>query len=740
METYIKGNYKRSIYTSDNGFVIGLFKIKETNEENLKEFINKTITFTGQFVELNVDDTYFFYGEMVEHQKYGLQFKVNEYERVKPSDKDGIIEFLSSDLFNGIGEKIATQIVETLGENALDKILEEKSNLYLVPKLSSKKIDIIYNTLTKYEESHKTIVYLTELGFNMKDSLNIYNFYKSNTIIQIESNIFKIIDDIEEISFTKIDEISKKLNYKENDINRIKSCILYVMKSLTYKNGDTYLNLNEIYINAINYLKIELNKEEFNTYLDELSIEQKIHIENDKYYLNNIYEAENNVSNKLNTLLNIPLTKYKKLDTYIELLEKENNIKYDEIQLTAIKKALENNLLIITGGPGTGKTTIIKSIVQLYKLLNKLNDEELINEISLLAPTGRASKRLSEATLFPATTIHRFLGWNKELNSFKIDEYNKDKSKLIIIDEVSMIDISLIDNLLKGLNDNIKLILVGDFNQLPSVGPGQVLKDFINSDIIDVVKLKLLYRQNENSYIPVLAKEINDNNLSSDFYETRDDYTFLECTNYSLKNTIISLAETIEKKGYDYKKVQIMAPMYAGVNGIDSLNKELQNVFNKKDPEKREIKYFDVIYRENDKVLQLVNMPDENVFNGDLGTIKYIIYANTSKSGKDEIYIDYDGNIVKYLPKDFNKFKHGFVISIHKSQGSEFELVVLPITSSYGRMLSKKLIYTAVTRAKRKLIIVGDPNVFKTSIKNDNEYERKTTLKEKLIFMNNFKK
>ena len=677
---------------------------------------------------------------MVEHQKYGLQFKVNEYERVKPSDKDGIIEFLSSDLFNGIGEKIATQIVETLGENALDKILEEKSNLYLVPKLSSKKIDIIYNTLTKYEESHKTIVYLTELGFNMKDSLNIYNFYKSNTIIQIESNIFKIIDDIEEISFTKIDEISKKLNYKENDINRIKSCILYVMKSLTYKNGDTYLNLNEIYINAINYLKIELNKEEFNTYLDELSIEQKIHIENDKYYLNNIYEAENKVSNKLNTLLNIPLTKYKKLDTYIELLEKENNIKYDEIQLTAIKKALENNLLIITGGPGTGKTTIIKSIVQLYKLLNKLNDEELINEISLLAPTGRASKRLSEATLFPATTIHRFLGWNKELNSFKIDEYNKDKSKLIIIDEVSMIDISLIDNLLKGLNDNIKLILVGDFNQLPSVGPGQVLKDFINSDIIDVVKLKLLYRQNENSYIPVLAKEINDNNLSSDFYETRDDYTFLECTNYSLKNTIISLAETIEKKGYDYKKVQIMAPMYAGVNGIDSLNKELQNVFNKKDPEKREIKYFDVIYRENDKVLQLVNMPDENVFNGDLGTIKYIIYANTSKSGKDEIYIDYDGNIVKYLPKDFNKFKHGFVISIHKSQGSEFELVVLPITSSYGRMLSKKLIYTAVTRAKRKLIIVGDPNVFKISIKNDNEYERKTTLKEKLIFMNNFKK
>ncbi len=738
MNTYIKGNYKRIIFSGENGYTIGIFKVKETNSEELLEFVNKSITFTGNFFDLNEDDIYFFYGELVEHPKYGKQFKVTEYERVKPSDKDGVIAFLSSDLFNGVGEKMATKIVEVLGENALDKILEEKSNLYLVPKLSKKKIDLIYDTLVKYEESHKTIVYLTELGFNMKDSLNIYNYYKSNTIIQIEHNIFKIIDDIDDISFIKVDEISKKLNFDEMDENRIKACILYMMKTLVYKNGDVYLTFNEIYNIVLNYLKISLEDVEFMTYLSELLDEEKIFIEDEKYYLKDIYDAEDRVAKKIKILLNIPNTNYKNIDNYIEELEKINEIKYDETQIKAIKKSLENNLLVITGGPGTGKTTIIKTIVELYKLLNDLSEDELINEIALLAPTGRASKRLSESTNLPATTIHRFLGWNKELNKFKIDEYNKDNSKLIIIDEVSMIDINLLDSLFKGLTDNIKVILVGDFNQLPSVGPGQVLKDIIESEVVDVIELKLLYRQNENSYIPILAKEINENNLSEDFLNIREDYTFLKCSSYSLKNNIIDLSKIIVDKGFDYKRVQIMAPMYATVNGIDNLNKELQDVFNKKDPEKREIKYLDTIFRENDKVLQLVNMPEENVFNGDLGIIKYIIYANTSKSKKDEIYVDYDGNIVKYLPKDFNKIKHGFVISIHKSQGSEFELVILPIVNSYGRMLYRKLIYTAVTRAKKKLIILGETDAFIKSIENNNEYKRKTTLKEKLISMNNF--
>ena len=364
--------------------------------------------------------------------------------------------------------------------------------------------------------------------------------------------------------------------------------------------------------------------------------------------------------------------------------------------------------------------------------LNDLDFESAINNIALLAPTGRASKRLSESTNLPAYTIHRFLKWNQEKNEFAVNEYNKNEHRLIIIDEVSMLDTLLLDSLFKGLNDNIKVILVGDHNQLPSVGPGQILKDLIESDVIPIVYLDLLYRQDENSYITTLAQEIKNDSLGENFLETRSDYTFLRCNSLSLKQNLINLCEQIISKGYDYKRVQLMAPMYKGENGIDVLNSELQNVFNPAAPTKKEIKYGDVIFRENDKILQLVNMPEENIYNGDIGVIKYILTENT-KSKRTEIYIDFDGNVVRFLPKDLIKIKHGFIISIHKSQGSEFEMVVMPICKSYKRMLYRKLIYTGITRAKRKLILIGEDDAFIYSVKNNSEMSRKTSLKEKLM-------
>lgn len=729
---YIKGNFRRAIFSSDKGYVIGIFKVKETNVEVLKEYTGKTITFTGYFHDLNEDDTYFFYGEELEHPKYGLQFQVSEYERIKPEDKDGIVEFLASDLFKGIGEKLAIKIVEVLGEDTLERILEDPNSLMLVPKLSSKKAKQIYDTLTKYEESHKTIVYLTELGFSMKDALLVYNKYKSNAIGMVEHNVYLLIDDIEEITFLKVDSIAREMHIEEDNESRVKACILYTMKELTYKNGDTYLTLEEIYDMTLRFLKVDLSEDLFREYLNELVVEEKVVNEEERYYLEEVFESEKQILNKIKILLQKRKEKPKKLDELLEALEKNSGISYNDKQKEAIEKALTNNLLIITGGPGTGKTTIIKAIVDLYQRLHNLNTEELTRELALLAPTGRASKRMSEATQFTATTIHRFLKWNKENNRFGIDEYNKDNSKLIIIDEVSMIDLPLFDHLLRGLTDNIKLILVGDYNQLPSVGPGQLLKDFIESEVIDTVHLDLLYRQDENSYITTLAGEIRDDNLSENFRETRSDYTFLECNNYSIRENLKKLSKQIVDKGYDYKRVQVMAPMYAGVNGIDNLNKELQDVFNPPDESKRELKVGDIIFRENDKVLQLVNMPDENIFNGDIGIITRIMFANTSKSGKNEIYVDYDGNLVKYIPKDFNKMKHGFIISIHKSQGSEFEIVVMPVSSSYKRMLYRKLIYTGITRAKRKLILLGESDAFSYSVHHGEEKMRKTDFCSKL--------
>lgn len=738
MEKYITGIYKKSIFQSNKGYVIGLFKVKETNDEEMSIYLNKTVTFTGYFTDLKSDDNYKLYGHLIENPKYGYQYQVEQYERLKPNDIEGIVQFLSSDLFKGIGEKLARKIVDTLGKDCLDNILEDKTCLLLVPKLTNKKMETIYNTLYTYEESHNTIVYLTEIGFTMQESLEIYNCFKKNTVNIVKTNIYKILDKIESISFTKIDQIAQNIDEFIDDNERIKYCIIYIMKTEIYKNGDTYLTFDDIYLKTTKYLNQEIDINLFNSYLKELTNEYKIVTDYEKYYLKDIFSNELEIIKKVQILNKTKVGQNPKIENYIENLEKSLDIKYNDKQKEAIIKSLTHNMTIITGGPGTGKTTIIKAITNLYIDINKLRPDEIQNEIALLAPTGRASKRLTESTNLSSSTIHRFLKWNKETNEFAVNEFDKAYHKLIIIDEVSMIDINLLGSLFKGLTDNIKLILVGDENQLPSVGPGQVLKDLINSETIETIKLELLYRQKDDSYINILAEEIRTNNLNQNFTDTKSDYTFLECKSESIKTNLYNLALTIKNKGYNYKKVQVMAPMYAGITGIDSLNKTLQEVFNPYNKVKKQIEYGDVIYRENDKILQLVNMPDENVYNGDIGVIKEIILPSKSSSGKNEIYVDYDGNIVKYLPKDLNKITHGFIISIHKSQGSEFDIVVLPISISYKRMLYKKLIYTAITRAKRKLIILGDKDAFIYSINNKNEQIRKTTLKENLIkYMNN---
>ena len=728
---YVKGIFRQSIFRSDKGYIIGLLKVSETNIIEMQDFVNKTITFTGYFADLNENERYVMYGEIVNHPKYGFQFSVNESERIKPDDKDAIVEFLSSDLFKGIGEKMAIRIVDTLGEDALNMILNDKTCLYQVPKLSEAKINIIHDTLVKYEESHETIVKLTELGFTMRDALNIYNTYKSNTIRIIENDIYRIITDVDEINFTKVDEIATTLNEDKFNINRIKACIIYIMKELSFRNGDTYLSYGEIYEGVAFYLKGDIDNTLFDEAISELDGELRIKIEDDRYYIYEDYESEEYIVSKINYLINKDTSSYKNIDLRVKELEDKYGIEYSDKQKEAIIKALENNILIITGGPGTGKTTIIKAIVDLYKLLNKCSDKDLISNIALLAPTGRASKRMSESTNLPASTIHRFLKWNKEADEFMVNEYNPDFSNLIIVDEVSMIDNNLMSSLLKGLTNNIKLVLVGDYNQLPSVGAGNILKDLIDSDIVDTVELDLLYRQDDTSYIPVLANDIKNDSIDEEFLIDRDDYKFLECNSDVILPSIVNIVKKVINKGYDYKRVQLMAPMYAGVNGIDNINKVLQDVFNPIELNKKEIKYGDIIYRENDKVLQLVNDPDNNVFNGDIGVIKDINYKG--KSGSAEITIDYDSTLVTYTTKDFNKFKHGFIISIHKSQGSEFELVIMPLSLSYKRMLYKKLIYTGITRAKKRLILIGEPMAFMMGIRNNNERVRKTTLLDKLL-------
>ena len=725
---YIKGSFSRSFFEGNNGYLIGLLKLKETNIDVFEDYINKTVTFTGYFDSLNPNDTYILYGTEVEHPRFGLQFNVTSYEKVKPTDKLGVIAFLSSDLFPGIGEAIAKNIVDTLGENALDVILEDPNSLRTVPKLSEKKRVTIITNLEKYDESHKVIVYLSELGFNMREALSIYNMYKGYTMDKVGEDIYDLVDTLS-IPFTKIDKIAIDMGYSRDDKKRIEACIIYSMSNIIFNNGDTYLNKLDIYKETMKYLNMDNYVYSFDEYIESLKNKGKIVIDGENYYLKDIWNDEEYIINKIKKLSNIDKTIYKHIDDEIERYQNIQGILYNDNQKKAIKDAIEGNITIITGGPGTGKTTIIKAIVDIYSELNKYRSKDAINHIALLAPTGRASKRMSEACLMGASTIHRFLKWNKESEDFTINEYNKDEHDLIIVDEVSMIDISLFASLMKGTKNDIKLVLVGDYNQLPSVGPGELLKDLIDSNTINTIYLDKLYRQNEDSYIVSFASEIKDNNLSENFMEPRMDYVFLPCTSYMIKESIKNIINKMIDKDINMNRVQVMAPMYKGEVGIDNLNKVLQDTINPSSNDKLELKSGDTLYREGDKILCLLNMPDDNVYNGDIG---YIVKIDVSKS---EVYISFDGNIVKFTPKDFNKITLGYIISIHKSQGSEFDTVIMPMSNSYNRMLYRKLIYTGVTRAKRKLILLGEVDAFRYAISNNREEVRHTDLKNKLVNM-----
>ena len=384
---------------------------------------------------------------------------------------------------------------------------------------------------------------------------------------------------------------------------------------------------------------------------------------------------------------------------------------------------MEKPFSIITGGPGTGKTTIIKAIVELYSMMNKIGYERMMQELILLAPTGRASKRISELTNFPASTIHRFLKWDKESNTFGVNINNQSDAKLVIIDEASMIDLNLFYSLLNGLHDDTQIVLVGDYDQLPSVGCGQVLKDLIESDCFDVIELKELYRQKETSNIIKLAYDIKNDCYDNSVFDGKD-VIFIPCNNSNLKEYLYDIIKDYTPDDYD--KFQVLAPIYAYDNGIDDLNNYLQEIINPK-KDSNFIVVGEEIYRVFDKVIQLVNMPDENVYNGDVGIIEKI------STKPKEIYVNYDGNVVKYTPSIFDNIKHGFCISIHKAQGSEFDTVIIPVLHKYSKMLYKKLIYTAVTRSKKRLYLLGEESALKEAINNNFYRDRKTTLKDFII-------
>lgn len=714
---YIKGKYKMSIFDGNSGYKVGLFRVKEASS-NLTDLVNHTVTFSGSFIELNTNDDYIFNGSYVNHPKYGFQFQVSSYEKCPVTEENQVYEFLASSFVKGCGEKTAKKIVDAYGASAIEIIKEDVNNLTKIG-IGASTAKKIYDSIIEVSETDDVIIYLKGLDFSVNEITKMLKLYGSKNIKNIINNdLYSLIDIVD---FKKLDSVFFKL-YDETNEMRILACIIECLKRLSFEQGDTYSYCEEIEHVLYNSFNIVINNLDY--YLKILKNKDEIVIIDNKIYLYQNYIDEVDIAESLDQINNKPKLFYKDVDALINESETVLNIKYNDEQREAIKSGITNNVTIITGGPGTGKTTIINGILFVYRELNKLSTIEMNNKVALLAPTGRAAKRMSEATYYPASTIHRYLKWNMEEKYFGVDEYNRNTHRFLIVDEVSMIDSFIMASLLRGVYHDIKLVLVGDPHQLPSIGAGNVLKDLIDSNKFSHINLTNIYRQSKNSYIPILARDVKDVNVLSDLLVKKDDYNFLKCSKDEIKPLLTKLIATTIEKGLTEKDVEILSPMYKGENGIDNINMLLQSLYNRKDKSKNEYQYGSILFREGDKVINLVNNVEANVFNGDIG---YIISINL-KSTDDFMRIDFDGNIVSIKKDELINIRHAYALSIHKAQGSEFNHVIMIVSKEYNRMLYNNLIYTGISRAKKSLVIIGDDLVFKSGVSNINMRIRKTSL------------
>lgn len=723
-------------FNESNGY--GIIKLKmDYKNPNLSHY--RTILFSNILSVLCTfdrrpfeDEEYEFEGEL-ETSSYGYQLKANTFRRVNENSKEGIVTYLSSELFPGIGKKAAEKVFDALGDEALKLIVDDRNILDKV-EISSKQKDVIYENLVINYTKEKQLVELLNFGIGMSISVRIINILGDKSAKIIRENPYQLIDLVEGIAFIRADEIAKKLGFKKDDPKRLIALIHFIIKNLVYATGNSYTEKDELFEKVTSYANTTdelINRENFNKFLDDLKQSKKIIIEDEKYIFDyNIYYDEINVSKSISQILNNTKLDYnkKKIPNVIQEVMDVNNIQYSPKQIEAIENALKEPISIVTGGPGTGKSTVIKGIIEAYASM--FNKKDLIkNEIFLLAPTGRASKRLKEVTNhYNASTIHKFLGYqgNGRFNALQEGEI---KAKLIIIDEFSMVDINLASIFFKCISPLTKIVIVGDVDQLPAVGCGDVLRDLIESKEITTTKLDKIHRQASDSTIISLAHEINEGNLPYTVIEKQHDRNFIACNDEKM----VEFITTVVKQGIDsgmdlIKDIQVLVPMYKGIVGIDSINYNLQEAFNKTD---NEVLYNGKRFRENDKVIQLVNRQEKQVMNGDIGYIRAINRDNDTFKSLD---VQFDFGSVHYEKDELEDLSLAYAISIHKSQGSEFALVVVPFSFKYWIMTKRKLIYTAITRAKKYLIMLGNIEALRRGI-TQIEDKRKTKLQDRIHTM-----
>ena len=720
MEFYFSGTIERIIFENPSSFFrILLLDIDDTDAD----FDDFEIIVTGTMADIMEGEDYTFWGNLVQHPKYGEQLKITRYERAKPTSK-GLVKYFSSDHFKGIGVKTAQKIVDLYGDNTIDKVLAEPEKLKDIAGLSAKNREAFIMKLRQNYGTERVLAKLSEYGISNKLAFQIHDFYKEETLEIVEHYPYQLVEDIQGIGFKIADQLAQSLGIESTAPERFRAGLLHTLLTQSMEKGDTYLEAKELLEHTIelleSYRQIELDPSSVADELAHLIEEDKVQNVDTKIFENSLFFAEEGICNNLLRILEKEnQNKYEpeKIEAAITHIEEEFAISYDVIQKQAICDAIQHKIFILTGGPGTGKTTVINGIIAVYALLHGLDlhkSQDL--PILLAAPTGRAARRMNELTGLPSATIHRHLGMTGDDDTSHLDDYLD--TDFIIVDEFSMVDTWLANQLLSNISSNSKLLIVGDADQLPSVSPGQVLADLLKIPLLPQTKLEKIYRQSKDSTIVTLASQIQKGILPPDFIEKKADRSYFEARSEHIPQMIERIVEAAIRSGIPAQDVQVLAPMYRGQAGIDHINQIMQNLINPAETEQIIFEATDCQYRQGDKVIHLVNDAESNVFNGDLGHITDLLPAKYTDSKQDELTINFDGNEVIYPRSEWYKIRLAYAMSIHKSQGSEFPVVILPITSSSHRMLQRNLIYTAITRAKSKLILLGEKSAFDFAVKN----------------------
>lgn len=699
-----------------------------------------TVTIVGSTAFINIDEMVEVQGDWVYHDDFGEQLEFKSMKAVTPSTLKGIENYLASGLLPYIGPKTAKNIVDEFGMDSLEIIQNNPEKLRKIPGIGDKKLEKISEAYEEHREIRDIMVYLQQFDITVNLGVKIYKKYGNKTISIISKNPYRLSQDIYGIGFRTADNIAMKMGVSMDSPFRIEAGLKYVL-NMSSAEGHCYLPENELIIKAIEILKV--NEESIKEVLNRLIINDDFHIvqaNNERnVYMMSLYIAENSVAQKLVALSN---TKFKKLDIDIEkeikIVEKEENISFGKKQKQAIEETINGGVTVITGGPGTGKTTTINAIIQIY--------EKLEMQVLLAAPTGRAAKRMTETSGRESKTIHRLLefAYVEDMQAFNRDEDCPIEGDVIIVDEASMIDINLMNNLLNAIDIGTRVVIVGDIDQLPSVGPGNVLRDIIASECINVVELDEIFRQAEESMIVVNAHRINKGEFPYLNKKEKDFYFINEPDQDKTLDTVVDLCKERLVKFYNINgknDIQVLTPMKKGKVGTKILNERLQEALNPKSKSKSEKKIGETIFREGDKVMQIRNNYNiewtsyngykteegKGVFNGDLGYIKTIDedFRTLTVVFDEEKEVEYDF-------KELDEIQLSYACTIHKSQGSEFPVVVIPIQWGPPMLLTRNLIYTAITRARDLVVLVGDVKYLQMMIRNNRIVTRYSSLDDKI--------